>query len=101
MSYQTTFSVLREIMEERIRQDGLKAEGRFKYTCADIEMTNLQRLTVLLEEVGEAARAALEMHNLSNDVHGLRHGLRKEMIQVAAVAVAFVEGLDEDSHVFP
>lgn len=92
-------NVLHEVLAERNRQEELKAECRFKYTCADIEMTNFERLAVLLEEFGEAARAALEMHNLSHDVHG--NNLRKEMIQVAAVSVAIVEGLDADQKLIP
>lgn len=43
-------------------------------------------LTVLTEEVGEVAKAILEDTPISE--------LRKEVIQVAAVAVAFVEELD-------
>lgn len=42
---------------ERIRQDRLKAEGRFKYTCADPEISHAECLAVLLEEVGECAEA--------------------------------------------
>ena len=75
--------VLAEVGRERSRQEQLKAEGKFTYTCADAEMTDGQRLAVLVEEVGEVARAM-------ND----GKGLREELIQVAAVAVAWVEAID-------
>ena len=75
--------VLAEVGRERSRQEQLKAKGKFTYTCADAEMTDGQRLAVLVEEVGEVARAM-------ND----GKGLREELIQVAAVAVAWVEAID-------
>ena len=86
--------VLREVSDERMRQERLKAEGRFSMTCADA-MSNGARLAVLIEEVGEAARALLELGvdgEESYDKHG--KDLRQELLQVAAVAVAWVEGLD-------
>ena len=75
--------VLAEVGRERSRQEQLKAKGKFTYTCADAEMPDGQRLAVLVEEVGEVARAM-------ND----GKGLREELIQVAAVAVAWVEAID-------
>jgi NTP pyrophosphatase (non-canonical NTP hydrolase) len=68
---------------ERTRQEELKASGRFAYTCADAECTDGQALAILVEKVGEVARAMCE-----------GKGLRDELIQVAAVAVAWVERLD-------
>lgn len=88
-----TGGVLHDIYRERIRQDILKAEGRFKFTCAD-PIPNTERLTILMEEIGEAARALLEMHRLVNDVHG--SNLRKELVQCAAVIVAWIEGIERD-----
>lgn len=76
--------VLSEVYEERVRQEELKASGRFAYTCADAECTDGQALAILVEEVGEVARAMCE-----------GKGLRDELIQVAAVAVAWVERMDK------
>jgi NTP pyrophosphatase (non-canonical NTP hydrolase) len=93
-----TGDVLSEVNRERHRQEDLRREGRFEFTCASAGRDNFQRLAILLEEVGEAARAALELGNLSHDKHSpdARKQLRKELVQIAAVAVAFVEGLDAD-----
>ena len=78
------------IDDERHRQERLKSEGRFSMTCADA-MSDLERLAVLTEEVGEVARAILEQSRLTNDDHGKE--LKKELVQVAAVCVAWLEGL--------
>jgi NTP pyrophosphatase (non-canonical NTP hydrolase) len=86
-----TVVVLREVGNERYRQEQLKMEGRFRFTCSDLEMPEPEKLAVLMEEVGEAARALLEKLRLANDVHG--KDLKKELIQVAAVAVAWAESL--------
>ena len=85
-------NTLDDVLLERIRQEKLKAEGRFAYTCADQEMHPCEKLAVLSEEVGEVARALLELMRLANDTHGM--DLRAELIQVAAVAVAWVESID-------
>jgi len=47
-------------------------------------------LTVLTEEVGEAAQEVL----LATSHDASRIGLRAELIQVAAVAVAWIEAID-------
>jgi NTP pyrophosphatase (non-canonical NTP hydrolase) len=44
------------------------------------------KVAVLTEECGEVARAALD--------HGYSRQLRTELVQVAAVAVAIIEGMD-------
>lgn len=70
--------ILREVRVERERQELLRDAG----TIGPVD-TDGQRLAVLVEEVGEVARAM-------ND----GKGLREELIQVAAVAVAWVEAID-------
>lgn len=77
-------TVLRDVAVERFQQEIAKANGKFSKTCAD-PMSNYERLTVLGEEFGEVARAILE---------GDPENLRTVLIQVAAVSVAWVEGLD-------
>lgn len=74
--------VFDEVSCERDRQESLKAIGKFRYTCADPEMIDADRSLVLLEEVGEVARAVLESD--AANVH-------QELVQVAAVAVAWLE----------
>lgn len=83
---------LTAVYQERRRQDDLKAAGRFAHTCADEDMKDVERLAILVEEVGEVARCVAEKRGLANDTHG--RDLRAELVQVAAVAVAWIEGLD-------
>lgn len=85
--------VVSEIYKERVRQEDLKRAGRFKYTCADSQLTAGEKLAILVEEVGEAARAISEDADNAQDKHGVN--LRKELIQVAAVAAAWAESLPQ------
>ena len=74
---------LRDVLEERKRQDkkfGQQDHDPFVY------------LNVLMEEVGETSQAALQTV-FGGDEGGLDH-LRKEAVEVAAVALAIVECLD-------
>jgi NTP pyrophosphatase (non-canonical NTP hydrolase) len=82
---------LSEVNQERHRQEQLREEGRFAHTCAGDGLSNPEKLVVLAEEFGEVARAVLEHGKLASDVHG--NDLRKELCQVAAVAVAWMESL--------
>jgi len=82
--------ILAEVHDERERQEQLCAQGFFEATCAG-RLTELERLAVLAEEFGEVA------HEIGDLVAGKaldRAALRTELIQLAAVAVAWVEGLD-------
>ena len=75
-------NLLREVSIERDRQEmKFGAKGR---TCASREMPEGEKYLVLGEEFGEVGRAVLE---------GDREGLLQELIQVAAVAVAWAEAL--------
>lgn len=84
---------------ERDRQERMKAEGRFKYTCADQAMTDHEFVAVLGEEFGEVCRQALTQPDdpLAHDTSGSLEGLLKETIHVAAVAVAKAEALLEEA----
>ncbi len=75
------------VILERVRQERLKDSGKFQHTCADPEMTDAERSLVLLEEVGEVARALLDAEGAA--------ALREELVQVAAVAVAWIEAIDD------
>ncbi len=81
------------ILAERQRQDKLKAEGRFLYTAADAGMGNTERLACVMEEVGEVAQEVLtqESRRLARDTTGSVEGLRKEITQVAAICLAWLE----------
>lgn len=69
--------VLEDVYVERLRQDYKWGDQRTH--------SNYLWSTILTEEVGESARASLE----KDPAH-----LRKELIQVAAVAIAWIESID-------
>lgn len=81
--------VYQEITEERKRQDSLWCEQNH---------SPLMWNAILAEEVGEASREVCESVWCKTDADEAIHlqNLRTEMIQVAAVAVAFVESLDRN-----
>ena len=78
-------AVLRDVTDERKRQHELWGVQRLDWPVW---------IAVLTEETGESAEAALEAH--FNPDKSLAH-LREELVQVAAVAVAIVEHIDEVS----
>lgn len=81
---------------ERDRQEEIgerkRSEGIEWRSCADPLMDggDWTRFTVLGEEVGEVARATLET-SYGSDTN---EHLRQELIEVAAVAVAWVQAID-------
>ena len=83
------------VLQERTRQNTLKAQGRFRYTCADAELSNAEKVCILVEEVGEVARAVLGQPErpLVMDQEGSKEELKREIVQVVAVGLAIVEGL--------
>ena len=96
-----TQRVLADVAWERCEQEKRKSDGRFTHTCADPgpgAMTDAEKLAVLTEEVGEVAREVLTQdgRRLARDSIGTRAALREELVQVAAVAVAWVEALDAE-----
>jgi hypothetical protein len=88
-----TDQALAMVGTERARQLRLKAEGRFKYTPSDDELTDWQRFGMIIEEVGEVARNLLARDALvtDGDVDDLALGV--ELTQVAALSVAWMERL--------
>jgi hypothetical protein len=70
------------VLAERASQDTTWRGG--PGDCSHPETPNRQRLAVLMEEVGEVARAILN-HQPAE--------LRAELVQVAAVCAAWLEGL--------
>lgn len=102
----TTAMILELVAVERVRQERLREEGKFKWSCAatfiDHEYArasanaNAKKLSVLNEEVGEVAREIND--GVAGDVNGGFSDariarIREELIQVAACAVAWAESL--------
>lgn len=82
-----------DVVHERGRQEARVAGGRFSCTCATPgAMSNEERLEVL---EGELEEVRVAFHDPSGCRAG--HDLRAELVQVAAVAVAWVEGLDAEA----
>ena len=75
-------TALVDILAERMKQDLKWGKDR--------NLTPFFWLAILVEEVGEVAKAALEVRD--NDI-------RKEAVHVAAVALAFIENLDRNQEV--
>ncbi len=82
----TRVEIWTAILIERARQETKwgKAHGWGEGDCSSPSLGDTVRATVLTEEVGEVARAVLDKR--ADD-------LRKELVQVAAVAVAWLEAL--------
>jgi hypothetical protein len=81
--------VICSVITERLRQCQLKESGKFLLSCADPQ-PNSRRLAILAEEFGEVAREVSE----ENDGRGDVTRLRMELVQVAAVCLAWIEGLE-------
>ena len=90
--------VLAEIIDERIRQNNKWGEQNHSLP---------EWIAILTEEVGEAAKEAVKYHH-KETVEGARptegiqkerlENFRKEMVQVAAVAVQIIEFLDRNKN---
>ena len=91
INYHILCHIFGNVVDERIRQEGLREAGKFKATCAtrgEHQFTNDACFRVLGEEVGEVARAL-------NEGSSVEH-LREELVQVAAVCAAWIERIDVD-----
>ena len=82
---QKQLEIVDEIFAERLRQDAKWGEQNHK---------PIEWLPILMEEVGEASKAALEEHFKEYYIDMSFQDYRKECIEVAAVALAMVECLD-------
>src|SRR5262245_42449470 len=109
-----TDEVLLEVSEERMRQETLKEQGKFLFSCADKGLSEAEKLAVLQEELGEVAKEVVELviemsklmkfrmtpearsEGIESAVKAYRNKARKELVQVAAVAVAWVEALTNE-----
>lgn len=83
-----TQSVLNEVFSERFRQDAMWGEQNHSPT---------EWASILGEEVGEVSRAINEItFNHPGYREKARQDYRRELVEVAAVAVAMVESLDRN-----
>ena len=73
------------VLDERARQEKLYATGELDWIASRPECPNDLRLAALVEEIGEVARA------YQNGAEG--KDLQTELVQVAAVALAWLEGI--------
>jgi NTP pyrophosphatase (non-canonical NTP hydrolase) len=93
-----TDRALKDAYKERVRQESLVAQKKISASCAGGKISAWDKLAVLMEEVGEVARELNESYATPNPSPRLRQidggKLRTELIQVAAVALAWAESLD-------
>lgn len=88
--------VFERIANERLRQRQLFAERKISFSVSSRIVSAARKFRVLIEEIGEVAQAIdqLEQHPKSK-FH--RDHLITELVQVAAVAVAWLESLEVQS----
>jgi hypothetical protein len=86
------YQIWTDVLRERERQVELQAAGRFKYVVDDPALSDAHRVVILGEEFGEAAHEVGE----ECDKGKATGHLRDELIQVLAVALAWVERMDLD-----
>lgn len=87
-----TAMVLAEVAQERERQRRLLAASKIGCDCANPDVNDFKKLAVLTEELGEVAEALQRPGQLSRAVTAHK---RKELIQLAAVAVAWAESIKD------
>lgn len=81
--------VFGRILNERVNQEHLRASGKFDFTAASKVLKPEFKLPILMEEVGELSKEINEKtHILDNSK------LRNELVQVCAVAFAWLESLE-------
>lgn len=99
-----TQAVLADVIRERIRQAELVAAGKLAMDVSDPHWeeagAHALKATILMEEAGEVAKEVYEIVTGPHHDRDLRLSrLRTELIQVAAVAVAWVESLETQEEV--
>lgn len=100
-------NIIVEIVAERMRQDELVRIGKFTWNCSKAGILNQDKLAVLAEEFGEVAKEVTEQiietcKYIKESLHYPNHrklarlnALKKELVQVAAVCVAWIESLSD------
>jgi hypothetical protein len=99
-------TIIRDIAVERDRQEALRESGKFLWTCASPDAPIAEKNAVLGEEYGEVCRAVVEIiiardkdnagikASTDEDLRAALTHLRRELIETAAVCVAWCEALD-------
>ncbi len=87
------------VSDERLRQQRLFAEGKIYFSVASPVPNADRKLRVLVEEIGEVAEAIdrLEGKHTFKVLQRRVVHLRTELVQVAAVCVAWLESLEVQS----
>lgn len=88
-----TAQSLARIAIERNNQETLKEKGKFRNSCADEGVHDNWRFTVLGEEFGEVSRELNESSEFGIGRENNDAKLASELIQVAAVCVAWLEAI--------
>lgn len=90
-------AVFERISRERLRQRALMRAGKISFACESPIVGDDRKLRVLVEEVGEVAQALdhLERATARGRVFA-REDLQTELVQVAAVACAWLEALENE-----
>jgi hypothetical protein len=99
-----TGDILARVHTERYRQDDLKAQGKFPWSCADKmnpdtngqdAIKPAEKLAVLAEEFGEVSSIVCKLQANRDEAKAVSiKKLQKELIEVAAVCVAWAESLE-------
>lgn len=82
--------IFNEIRLERMRQETLAEAGSIPHTCSSDLCSDLYSLSVLAEEMGEVAK------EVQRTLPGENPELLIELVQVAAVCVAWLEKLKRE-----
>lgn len=94
---EATAHVLRAVSRERLRQERIceekQREGLAWHSCASPLLLDDDRLPILGEEFGEVCRELCEARAERREPSAVK--LRDELVQLAAVAVAWIEAVDE------
>jgi len=80
-----------EVQSEILRAVRLKSEGRFQYVIAD-PIPAMWKNAMLMEETGEVSREVLALEGIVQEKGDLA-ALRKELIQVAALATFWADSI--------
>ncbi len=101
--------ILAAVAAERLRQDLLVREGKRPFNCADKNIAGAEKARDLGEEYGEVCKASYELDHPDRAIRTASEDhffqllaarkalLREELIQLAAVAVAWAESISVNS----
>ena len=90
--YNDHSEILFDVLNERKRQDEKFGANRHQHPF----LWN----TILTEEVGEAAKDSLDIYFSDNPLEAMAR-YRKELIEVAAVAIAIIQDIDNNGYYNP